>query len=215
MPLESKILDGSEKKIKRKPWRELRQSDLDERIHSIPPETIIETGMRSYDPALIPALKQIKFILYGARRKGQSALLNGNMHRGADMMYHDLKDEIEILGEANVRLSAHPEKSMSDEAVKEVVRLKFPNSPKKNLRLQEWVPELLGYVSECLNTSTVGLYCMALCYSLCEEEAVSEDSRVILSDNVKHFRNEVKTRKYKMQVLLNHIKNEEGNTNET
>jgi hypothetical protein len=212
MSLESKTLDGSEKKIKRKPWRELKQSDLDERVRSIPAESIIETSMRSYDPVTIPALSQLKFNLYGAKRKGQSTLLNGNIHKGADMMYNELKDEIKILGEANVRLSAHPVESMSDEAVKEVVHLKFPNSPKKNLRLQQWVPELLDYVSECLNITTVGLYGMALCYSLCEEEAVSEDSREILSDNVKHFRKKIISREYKMKVLLDHIKNEEGNT---
>jgi hypothetical protein len=212
MALQVDKLDGSERKIKRKPWRELKQSELVERIYSLPKDEVIETSMTAYDPTILLALTQVKFSLYGGRRKGQSAILNGNVHKGADMISHTLKDEIHVLSEAGAKLYNHPVADVREEVLREVLYLDFKHSIKKKLWVQEWVPESLSYVAECLNIATVGLYSIALCYALYEEEIVSEDYKEILLTHVKHFRVKVEGRAYKLAILLNHIKNEESNT---
>lgn len=212
MSLEISELNGSESKIKRKPWRELKQSELVERIRSLPEDEIVETSMRSYDSVVIPALMQIKFSLYGSRRKGQSAILYSNIHRGADLLTHSLKEKTEIINEANVKLFDYPVVEISEEVTREVTYLQFKNNRKKKLRLQQWVPESLGYVAECLNISTTGLYGMCLCFSLCEEGAVSEEYREVMALNVKRFRNKVDGRALKLKMLLNLTVDEEGNT---
>ena len=212
MSLQKRQFGGKEKKVKRKAWRELRQEELVERAKGISEDNIVDTSMASYDPVINAALKQIKFSLYGARRKGHSALLYGNMYRGTDMMYHDIKDGIEILGEANVVLSQHPNPEIREEVLKETKYFKFPISKKLNLKLQPWVPEILLHVSECLDINIGGMYGMSLCYSLHEEKAVSEDYRYEMGAYVKRFRQKIEGKSSKLQILLNHTKNEEDVT---
>lgn len=212
MSLEKRSFGGKEKRVKRKAWREMKQEELVERVKGVADDDLVDTGMRSYDPVINLALRQIKFSLYGARRKGHSAILYGNMYRGVDMMYCDIKDGIEILGEANVVLSQHPNSEIREEVLKETKYFKFPVSKKLNLKLQPWVPEILLHVSECLDINIGGMYGMSLCYSLHEEKAVSEDYRYEMDAHVKHFRHKIEGKSYKLQILLNHTKNEEGNT---
>ena len=212
MSLEKRQFGGKEKKVKRKAWRELMQEELVERVKGISDDDIIDTSMMSYDPIINLAIKQIKFSLYGARRKGHSAILYGNMYRGVDMMYCDIKDGIEILGEANVVLSQHPNPEIRIEVLEETKYFKFPISKKLNLKLQPWVPETLLHVSECLDIAIGGMYGMSLCYSLYEERAVSEEYRLVMEGFVERFRQKIEGKSSKLQILLNHTKNEEDVT---
>ena len=212
MSLEKRQLGGKEKKIKRKAWRELMQEELVERVKSISDDDILDTSMRKYDPAISLAVTQIKFVLFGGKRKGRSAILYGNIYKGTDMMYSELEENFAVIGEANVELCRHPIRDVREEVLSEVQYFKFPISKKMNLKIQQWVPDLLSHVSECLAIDIAGLYGMSLCYALYDEDTISEDYRLIFKTHVEQFRHKVEGKSYKLQILLNHMKNEEGVT---
>jgi len=151
MSLESKTLDGSEKKVERKPWRELKQSELDERVRSISDSELIDTSTTSYDPVINLALGQIQFELYGAKSKGHSSMLYGNLYRGTDMLSYDIGKEIKILGEASLLLFKHPNPEVREEVLREVVYYKFSHSKKMNLKIQTWVPNSLSNIAKRIN----------------------------------------------------------------
>lgn len=204
MSLEKRQFGGKEKKVKRKAWRELMQEELVERVAGLAEEDLIQTSMSSYDPIIDKAVKHTKFNLFGARQKGHSAILYGNIYRGVDRLYYENRVELEKMQKANLGLFTHHIGAFGDEVFSELQYFNFPHSKKKNLFLQTWVPKTLAHVAECLAISNAGLYSMSLFYSFYDEDTIPERHREVFLFHVRRFRTDILGRNAKLQALLNY-----------
>jgi len=202
MPLESKALDGSESKIKRKPWRELQQNELVERVRSLAKDSLVETGMRAYDPTIFKVLTQVYRKTKGTKLRVTKALLYGNLYRGTDLLYQDVKSNLVIYEKANEVLTDHAINLFRDLVTAEEVYYKFPNSKKVRIMTQAWVPRTLGDVCEKASISIAGMYSVALCYSLYDEELANVEDRAKIEFYVKRFRDAIKTKAEGFERIL-------------